>query len=57
MGNSASSKISPRRMEVSGTSAVGIAHRPSRSMEYMSSTDLGRWPVDIMVSVKASVGG
>ena len=38
------SRISPRCSEVSGTSAVGMAHRSSRSMWYASSANFGQVP-------------
>ena len=56
-GRSASSSTSSRCIDVSGTSAVGIAQRSSRSMWYASSANFGRWPVDTIVSVRTNVGG
>ena len=56
-GRSASARTSSRCSEVRGTSAVGMAQRSSRSMWYASSSNLGRCPVEIIVSVRTSVGG
>ena len=57
IGRSASAITSSRASDVSGTSAVGIAHRSSRSRWYASSTNFGRCPVLTIVSVRTSVGG
>ena len=54
---SASSRTSSRAIDVSGTSAVGMAHRSSRSMWYASSANFGSCPVLTIVSVRTSVGG
>ena len=57
MGNRDSSTTSPAYIDVSGTSAVGIIQRSSRSMAYASSANLGRWPVAVSVAVLTMVGG
>ena len=57
IGKSAASTISSRPSDVSGTSAVGMAHRSSCSMWYASSMNFGKWPVATIVSVRTSVGG
>ena len=56
-GRSASAKTSSRPIEVSGTSAVGMHHRSSRSMAKASSANFGSWPVAVSVAVVTSDGG
>ncbi len=57
IGSSSASSTSPAAIEVSGTSAVGMHHRSSRSMAYASSANLGSWPLAVNVAVLTRLGG
>ena len=56
-GRRSSSIVSSRYSDVSGTSAVGIAHRSSRSIVKASSANFGSWPEAVSVAVVTSDGG
>ncbi len=56
-GRRSSSIASSRYSDVSGTSAVGIAHRSSRSIVKASSANFGSWPEAVSVAVVTSDGG
>ena len=56
-GRSSALRISPACKLVNGTSAVGMHHKSSRSIENASSANFGNWPVAVSVLVKTKLGG